>query len=189
MPPPQVAVERYLKTIDAQDSAGMYALMSPERRQGVSAEQFQQRVTDTRAELAESARRIRDTGAPAEGSAVVTLRDGETVRLVLEDGQWRIAAGLLDAAALRTPVEAVESLRRVLMRRDLAGLLMLLTREERTGWEAAFGRIIESTADPLDWETEIRGDEATVRTTGGGVIVLRRESGRWRVQDIREPAP
>lgn len=189
VPPPQTAVERYLKAIEAQDSAGMYALLSPERRQGVGAEQFQQRVADTRTELTESAQRIRDTGTPAEASAVVTLEDGETVQLVLENGQWRIAAGLLDAASLRTPNDAVQTLHRVLVRRDLAGLLALLTREERTSWEAAFGRMIESTADPLDWETEVRGDEATVRTTGGGVILLHRESGRWRVQDIREPAP
>lgn len=182
-------MDSYLKAVERSDADGMYALLSKERRAQVTAEQFRQRAADTRIELAESAQRIRDTGNRAEATAVVTLEDGETVQLVLEDGQWRIAAGLLDAASLRTPVDAVQTLRRVLLRRDLAGLLALLSRQERASWEAAFGKLVDDTADPLDWETEIRGDEATVRTTGGGLIILRRESGRWRVHDIREGAP
>lgn len=189
MTPPQPTVERYLKSIETGDAASAYALLSTQQREHLTAVQFKARFDDTRAELTERAQQIRETGATAEAEATVELDNGETVKLVLEDGQWRIAAGLLDASSLRTPVDAVQTLRRVLLRRDLAGLLALLTREERASWEAALGSVIESTADPLDWETEIAGDEATVRTTGGGVIVLRRESGRWRVQDIRQAAP
>lgn len=187
--PPQTTVDRVLKAVDAGNADATYALLSTERRGEVDAEQFKARFADTRVELTERAHQIRETGATAEAEATVELDNGETVKLVLEDGQWRIAAGLLDATALRTPVDAVQTLRRVLLRRDLGGLLSLLTREERASWEAALGSVIESTADPLDWETEIAGDEATVRTSGGGVIVLRRESGRWRVQDIRQPPP
>lgn len=187
--PPQATVDRYLKAIDAGNADAAYALLSEQRRNEIDLAQFKARFTDTRAELTERAAQLRDTGQRAQAEATVELQNGETVRLVLERGQWRIAAGLLDATSLRTPVDAVRTLRQVLLRRDLAGLLSLLTRDERTSWEAALGRIIESTADPLDWETDIRGDEATVRTTGGGVILLRRESGRWRVQDIRNAAP
>lgn len=186
---PQPTVERYLKAIESGDADAAYALLSDERRAQVNASQFRERFEDTRAELTERAERIRSTGTNAEAEASVELDDGDSVKLVLEHGEWRIAAGVLDASALRTPVDAVQTLRRVLLRRDLTGLLSLLTREERATWEATFGRIIESTADPLDWETQIRGDEASVRTTGGGVIILRREAGRWRVQDIRESAP
>lgn len=184
--PPQPTVDRYLKAIDAGDADATYALLSAERRAHVSEAQFRARFDDTRTEINERTERIRSTGTRAEAEATVELDNGDSVKLVLEGGQWRIAAGLLDASALRTPVDAVQTLRRVLLRRDLAGLLSLLTREERANWEATFGRIIESTADPLDWETQIQGDEASVRTTGGDVIILRREAGRWRVQDIRE---
>jgi hypothetical protein len=187
--PPQPTIDRYLKAIDSGDADAAYALLSAEHRAHVSASQFRARFEDTRAEVIERTERIRRTGTAVEAEATVELDNGDTVKLALEDGQWRIAAGLLDASALRTPVDAVQTLRRVLLRRDLAGLLSLLTREERANWEATFGRIIESTADPLDWETQIDGDEAIVRTTGGGVIVLRREAGRWRVHDIREAAP
>jgi len=187
--PPQPTVERYVKAIERGDADATYALLSQERRAQVSASEFRARFEDTRAELTERTDRIRNTGTNADAEATVELDDGDSVKLVLEHGEWRIAAGVLDASALRTPVDAVQSLRRVLLRRDLAGLLSLLTREERASWEATFGRIIESTADPLDWETLISGDEASVRTTGGGVIILRREAGRWRVQDIRESAP
>jgi len=185
--PPQPAVTRYLRAMERQDSAQVYALLSSERRSQLSQAQLTERLSDTREETAETVQRIRDTGTPAHATAVVTLADGETVDLVLEGGEWRIAAGVLDSAALRTPVQAVQSLRRALLRRDLAGLLSLLTSQERTSWEAAFGRVTEGTADPLDWDTEIRGDEATVRITGGGTIELRRESGRWRVHDIQQP--
>lgn len=187
MPPPQPVVTRYLRAVEQQDSAQMYALLSSERRSQLSAAALTERLNDTREETAETVQRIRDTGTPAHATAVVTLEDGETVDLVLEGGQWRIASGVVDAASLRTPVQAVQSLRRALLRRDLAQLLSLLTSQERASWEAAFGRVIEGTADPLDWDTEIRGDEATVRITGGGTIELRRESGRWRVHDIQQP--
>lgn len=189
VPSPQPVVTRYLSALERQDSAQVYALLSSERRGELSAAQLSERLADTREETAETVERLRDTGTPAHATAVVTLEDGETVDLVLEGGEWRIAAGVLDAAALRTPVQAVQSLRRALLRRDLAGLLSLLTSQERTSWEAAFGRVTEGTADPLDWDTEIRGDEATVRITGGGIIELRRESGRWRVHDIQQPPP
>lgn len=188
MAPPQTTVDRYLKAIDAGDAEAVRVLLAKEHRDRLDATAFKARFDDTRAEQVEAAQRIRNTGTRAEAEATVELDNGETVKLVLEGGQWRIAAGLLDAGSLRTPVDAVQTLRRVLLRRDLAGMLALLTRQERTSWEAALGRVVEGTADPLDWETEIRGDDATVRITGGGVIVLRRESGRWRVQDIRDSA-
>jgi hypothetical protein len=106
---------------------------------------------------------------------------------VLEDGQWRIDGGVFDSAGLGTPLEAVASFRRALMRRDLSGIERVLSRQTRAEWEDEVRRLLESTADPDDLAVEIQGNRARVRVTGGGSIELVRESGEWRVVDVHDP--
>ncbi|HBQ13674.1 MAG TPA: hypothetical protein DEF51_21900 [Myxococcales bacterium] len=107
--------------------------------------------------------------------------------LVLEDGRWRIDGGVLDAAGLGTPLDAVAAFRRALMRRDLEGVERVLSRQTRAEWEEELRRVLEATADTDDLEVEIQGNRARVRTTGGGSIELVRESGEWRVVDVVGP--
>jgi predicted nucleotidyltransferase len=109
------------------------------------------------------------------------------VVLVLEDGAWRIDGGVLDAAGLGSPLDAVAAFRRALMRRDLDGIERVLSRQTRAEWEEEVRRLVDATADPDDLEIEVQGNRAHVRTTGGGSIELIRESGEWRVVDVHDP--
>ena len=97
----------------------------------------------------------------------------------------RIDGGILDAPALRTPEDAVRSLRRALARRSLPSLERVLARQPRADLEAEIERILDETADDLDHEVEIRGNRARVRLTGGREILLAREAGEWRIVEIR----
>jgi hypothetical protein len=59
-----------------------------------------------------------------------------------------------------------------------------LGRSLRGEVEAEVQRFLEETADELDYDTEIQGHAATVRTSGGRVVRLTREAGEWRVVDF-----
>ncbi len=119
-----------------------------------------------------------------DAHARVRLQSGETIVLVLEEDGWRIDGGVLDAAGLATPLDAVAAFRRALMRRDLRGVERVLSRQTRAEWEEEVRRVVDATEDGDDLEVEVQGNHARVRTTGGGSIELVRESGEWRVVDV-----
>jgi hypothetical protein len=185
VPDPTRTTRRFASALRADHPDEAYALLDPELRGAIDRQRFLQLWRENRAELAAIGERMQRTPGPAAARAQLVLDDGERVVLVLEDGQWRVAGGVLDAQTLATPVDAVLELRRALRRQSLPGLLRVLARERRAAWLAAFEKSVEQTADPLDLRIEVHDDEAIVHLNGGGEIHLRREAGQWRVWDVR----
>ncbi|MGF1467731.1 MAG: hypothetical protein ACFCGT_16520 [Sandaracinaceae bacterium] len=184
---PAATLEAYADALSTGDAEAAWQHLDDAARRGRQREQHAALMERNAAEL----RELGGTLAEAVGtdrvrtSARLRLGSGEEVRLVLEDGGWRVDGGVLDAAGLATPRDAVAALRRALMRRDLEGLERVLSRQTRAEWEEEVRRIVEATADPDDLEVEVQGTQARVRTTGGGVIVLVRESDEWHVVDVQ----
>lgn len=183
---PSPVIGAYAGALSRGDVAGAWALLDEDARRGRTREQHADLMVANAAELREQGRSLaRAAGSDAVSAhARVSLSSGETVVLVLEGGGWRIDGGVLDAAGLATPLDAVAAFRRALMRRDLRGIERVLSRQTRAEWEEEVRRVVESTEDGEDLEVEIQGNHARVRTTGGGSIELVRESGEWRVVDI-----
>jgi hypothetical protein len=186
---PSGAIRAYAGALQRGDEAAAWALLDEDARRGRSEAEHAELMARNAEELAEQGQALaRAAGSDAvQARARVPLRSGETVVLVLEEGRWRIDGGVLDAAGLGTPRDAVAAFRRALMRRDLRGIERVLSRQTRAEWEEEVRRVVESTADPDDLEVEIQGNRARVRTTGGGSIELVRESGEWRVVDVYGP--
>ncbi len=186
---PSGTVRAYAAALSRGDAASAWVLLDEDARRGRTEPEHSALMAQNAEELAAQAEALdRAAGTEAvEARARVPLASGETVVLVLEDGEWRIDGGVLDAAGLGTPLDAVAAFRRALMRRDLQGVERVLSRQTRAEWEEEVRRLVESTADPDDLEVEIQGNRAHVRTTGGGSIELVRESGEWRVVDVHEP--
>lgn len=185
---PSDTVRAYGDALARGDASRAWSLLGGQAREGRTEPQHAELMAANAAELAEQGQAL-SRAASGEGLAArarVQLRSGENVVLVLENGAWRIDGGVLDAAALGTPLEAVAALRRALMRRDLGGIERVLSRQTRAEWEDEVRRLVDSTADPEDLAVEIQGNRARVRTTGGGWIELVRESGEWRVVDVSE---
>ncbi|MGE0788448.1 MAG: hypothetical protein AB7S26_22425 [Sandaracinaceae bacterium] len=184
---PRPAVAAFARALERGDADGTYALLDEARRRGRSDEEHRALMQTNAAELREQGRSLREAlGTDAvEARAHAELRTGETVVLVLEADGWRIDGGVLDAAGLGSPLDAVAALRRALMRRDLPGIERVLSRQTRAEWEEEVRALVDATADELDLEVELEGNRAHVRTTGGGSIELVRESGEWRVVDVR----
>lgn len=184
MPAPSRTVERFVRAVKRDDAPGAYELLAGEVRGTVSRERFEKLWSENREELLELAEELERIAGEPVARARQPLAGEETMVLVLEEGRWYVEGGVLDALAMRTPLDAVAAFRRALLRRDLSGLLRVLSRSYRVAWETAFEAAIDQTGDPLDLEVEISGDRATVHTTGGGAIHLLREGGRWKVTGV-----
>lgn len=160
--------------------------MSADARSRVGFEAFSNQMRDNREELRAEADRVAIAGRRGVAArARAQLASGEQVRLILEDGEWRLEGGVLGAPTLRTPADAIEALRQALLRRSLAELERVLARQVRAEIASEIARIVEATADPLDLQIEVQGNVARVRTSDGGEIVLVREAGEWHVSEIR----
>ncbi len=186
---PTGTVRAFAAALSRGDASATWALLDEDARRGRTEPEHAALAAENVAELAEQGEALDRAAAAGTVSARarVALASGETVVLVLEDGGWRIDGGVLDAAGLGTPLDAVAALRRALMRRDLGGVERVLSRQTRAEWEEEVRRLVDATADADDLEVEIQGNRARVRTTGGGSIELVRESGEWRVVDVHAP--
>jgi hypothetical protein len=185
VPDPQRSVAELEAALQRGDASAVYALLDPELRASLDRAAFERLWQDTAAERQELLAALQGTDGQLAASAHVVFDSGEDVGLVLEDGQWRIAGGVLDAASLRTPEDAVRALHLALERRSLEGLLRVLSAERRAAWQAAFEATVAGSLDSADLQVEVRGDTAEVRITGGGLILLVREAGQWHVTDVR----
>ncbi|MBX3250900.1 MAG: hypothetical protein KF901_27225 [Myxococcales bacterium] len=169
------------------DAVAIRALLDEDTREGLSADEVERLLTENQEEL-----RGQLGGADPEAleaRAVVPLRDGERAVLVLEGGEWKLTGTLLGVPALVTPEDAVRELRRALRRPPLRGVLSVLARRPRAVIEAEIERFLDESEDELAWETEVGGNDASVRTAGGWLVRLVREAGEWRVEDVEAPTP
>jgi hypothetical protein len=182
---PERALLLFLAAVRQDKLDAAYALLHPELRRTISRERFAELARDNKQELLDLAKQLERVDEHVRVEAKVTTARGEAVTVVLEDGEYRIAGGVLDAHALATPLDAVSELRRALQRESLPLLLHVLSSERRAAWLAAFGETLERTADPLDLRVEIHGDTAIVYLSGGGEIHLRKEADRWHVHDVK----
>lgn len=184
-PDPLATTAQLARAIERDEPLAAYALLDPLQQSRIGRDRFVALWRENRGELRELGARLKESALSAKAHAYVELADGERVTLVIEQGEYRLAGGLLDAQALDSPLDAVAELRRALMRQSLPALLRVLSRERRAAFVAAFEKSIAQTQDPLDLRVELNGDEATVHLTGGGRILLRREGGQWQIWDVQ----
>jgi limonene-1,2-epoxide hydrolase len=184
VPSPAGTVERFTRAVKEDDPRAAYRLLDAEVREVVGRERFDALWKENRPELLDLADELERIAEQPVARARQPLAGDQTVVLVLEQGRWLLEGDVLDALALRTPLDTVAAFRLALQRRDLDSLLRVLSRSHRVAWEAAFEAAMEQTGDPLDLEVEIHDDRATIRTTGGGAIHLVREGGRLKIADV-----
>jgi len=158
--------------------------MTERSRRSLGKEGVQRSLDDARAELGEQATRLADRSAKVEQVARVRFGDGEEATLPLEEGGFRIASSDALPAGARTPTQALEQLRRVLARRSYAGLMRVLSRETRDAIERDLRGLVEALNHPEALDVKIQGDNATIQLQGGHSVKLRREGGRWAVEDF-----
>src|ERR1041384_8729260 len=89
---PDRTLDRYGMALKNHDFAAAYDLMSSSFRVKVTREDYVRTMRDNSREVNETAERLRGKKGSMEVSAEFEYGLGDTMRLVQEDGQWRIAA-------------------------------------------------------------------------------------------------
>jgi hypothetical protein len=188
-------VELVVAALRSDDPARAYALLSVDLRQQIDYEQFVEQWQRAQAERRERARDIEAElrASPSMGErARVTLADGSAVHLVREGNAWRLESALLTALRTGQPRETLQMFAQALTTRDYDALLRVLTERRRDAIADLLGdlttsltRHLESGADTIEVLDE---DRVEMRWEDGDVrydILLRKEGGEWRVDDLR----
>lgn len=173
-----------------------YGLMSDSYRRRVSLEEFRRYFRDYRAEVQQTARALSERRSGAEQEAVVAYGDGETLRLVREDGDWRIATDVVDFYDQSTPRAALRSFVRSMERRRYDVVLSLIPEADREGmtvermretWEGEgreeVERLLANLRAAMDDPIEEVGDRATMSYGDRFRVQFVREDGVWRIED------
>lgn len=182
-------------------AADAYALMSSAYRRRVSLEEFRRHLSESPAEARETAAALEQPDGTATQIARVVLADGDTVELVRDGADWRIATNLVDFYDASTPRAAIRSFVRAMERERYDVVLRFVPEADREGMSAermrsSFGgegreeiaRLLTELRAALDAPIEEIGDHATLRYGEGNRRTARllREGGTWKVEDPDE---
>lgn len=185
MPDPRAAANAYADAASRGDADAIYDMLDDDARRALTREDVRKLVADQRKELADQAKAIRSTESRVRASARIRFADGEDAVLDLsESGHFLVASADALPAGARTPAQALDQLRHVLARRSYAGLVRVLSTPTRSAMENDLRSLVEGLENPEELDVQQSGETATVRVPGGHLILLRREGGTWRIDDI-----
>ncbi len=195
---PKAAVDAYAAALRDGRADEAYALLSDEAKREVSFAVFEEMLRQSPDEARELAKDLSQVSTATRVTATVTAPNGETLLLVLEDGQWRVDASAIELYGQRSPREALASFVRALERRRYDILLRfvpddklegLTAAELKKAWEGSQREEIQALSEALrlalpSAKPEVTGDRATFAFGAGGAVALMRERGVWKVEDI-----
>jgi hypothetical protein len=195
---PAGTLDAYGAALRARDYGEAYGMMSEAFRAKYSEDEFVRMMKDSGREAGETASRIAKGHRAIEIRAEFSYGYGDTMRLVQEDGTWRIASNPLEFYSQATPRDALRSFIRAyhLQRWDVMLRFVPTRYKERMTVEqlrtqfagsqrgeiAAMIKTIEANLDaPI---TEKGKAEARMAYGERGEVKLTLEDGLWKVQDL-----
>lgn len=184
VPDPRLTAQRWSEALERGDSSAVYGLLDESSRQALGRDGVAQLLTRDRVELLQVARATGADHARLETTAHVSFEKDRSAVLVLEDGQFKVAAAAALPARADSPEDALRELRDVLERRSYAGLLRVLTQDASQTLSAHLASLVEALGDPGAVQIEVDGRRATARLPGGHTVTMEREDGAWRIRDF-----
>ncbi|MCB9571909.1 MAG: hypothetical protein H6709_07420 [Kofleriaceae bacterium] len=175
----------------ADDAHRAYDLLSGDVRKAVSYDEFALQWKQSKAEREWQARVLEDSlrGDPDVGErALASYSDGKMVALEREGKAWRLESALVSHSKASRPRDAIRMFAEALAHDDLDGLLRTLTTRRRDGLRTQVEGFLKGLEKRIDDKIdEIGADRAELRWDENDIqyrIVLRKEDGEWRVDDI-----
>ncbi len=190
-PPAQRGVTALIAALRADDPHAAYGLLDRATRKRVSYEEFALQWKASDAERAWQAERL-DAALRAEPDvderAAVTYPDGRTIALEREGARWRLEDALVSRVRAARPRDAIKMFGQAMRARDLEAVLRTLTLRRREGLAKQIEGFLAGLDRKVDGKLEEIGtDRAELRWDENGLrfrIVLLREDGEWRIDDI-----
>jgi len=193
---PESTVGAFAAALRDGRTADAYGLMSESYRRRVSLDEFNRYLRDYPAEARETARSLSQRRGRADQLAVVEYGEGESLRLIRERGDWRVATDVVDFYDQSTPRAALRSFVRSMERRRYDVVLGLIPEADREGmseermretWEGEgreeVERLLANLRAALDDPIEEVGDRATMSYGERFRVQFVREDGVWRIED------
>jgi hypothetical protein len=193
---PAGALDQYGHALQKHDYRASYELMSTAFRRQVSLEEYERMMRDNPREVDETADRLRGHHGRVEVSAEFEYGLGDEMRLVQEDGRWKIATNPMAFYDQSTPKAALRSFIRAyrLERWDIMLRFVPTQYREKmdaTKMKAQFTGASKDSMDTLmntleanvDETITERGNDARMQY-GDKEVKFVREDGLWKLKDL-----
>jgi len=194
---PNQTLDNYGSALKSRDFGAAYDLMSSSFRGKVSRDDYVRMMRDNAREVSETADRLRGKKGSMEVSAEFEYGLGDTMRLVQEGGQWRIATnplGFYDQsspkAALRSFIRAYRLGRWDVMLRfvpnsyrekmDAAKMQAQFTGPSREQMENLINTLEANVDEPIIE----RGNDARMTYGDRYTVQFLKEDGAWKLKDL-----
>jgi hypothetical protein len=194
---PDKALDAYARALHGQDFDGAYALMSSSFRAKVSKDEFVRMLHDNPREVQDTAARLDGRHEHLEVSADLEYGLGDSMRLVQENGSWRIASDPLAFYDQSTPHAALRSFLRAYRLQRWDVMLRFLPDKYREHMDVAKmkdqfeGQSREQTEvlmnmleANVDAPVVEKGNEARMSYGERNEVKFVREDGAWKLQDL-----
>jgi len=194
---PAGALDSYGHALKSHDYKASYDLMSSEFRSKVSREDYERMMRDNPREVDETADRLRGHHGSIEVSAELAYGLGDQMRLVQEDGGWKIATNPMAFYDQSTPKAALRSFIRAyrLERWDI--MLRFVPTQYREKMDAAkmkaqftgaskesMETLMNSLEANVDETITERGNDARMQYGDKYEVKFVREDGLWKLKDL-----
>ncbi len=194
---PSSTLDSYAQALRDRDYDTAYELMSARYRADHPKEEFVRMMRESSREAGEAAKRLDEDRRELEITAEFRYGIGDTMRLVREDGNWRIASNPVDFYSHATPRDALRSVLRayrlqrwdVMLRfvpsayRDKMTVAMLEEQFTGAGREE-LQELMNMLQANIDEPIEDRGNEARMPYGERFEVEFVREDGSWMVKDL-----
>jgi len=194
---PAQTLDRYGQALKDHDYAKAYELMSAGFRGKVSREDYVRMMRDNPREVDETADRLRGKHGSLEVSAEFEYGLGDQMRLVQEDGHWKIATNPLGFYDQSTPKAALRSFLRAyrlerwdMMLRfvpnkyrekmDVAKMKAQFTGGSKEKMETLMNALEANVDEPI----VERGNDARMSYGEKYEVKFQKEDGVWKLKDL-----
>jgi hypothetical protein len=191
------ALHDYSAALRAHDYSAAYDMMSESFQAKHSRDEFVRMMKESGEEVSQTAQMLSSQHKSVEITADFNFGFGDTMRLVQEDGEWRIASNPMAFYSQSTPREALRSfVRAYSLKRWEVMLAFVPTKyrermtveKMRNQFEGAHREEIESMMNMiqanLDEPITDKGSEARMPYGDRFEVKFVLEEGRWKIQDL-----
>ena len=194
---PDSTLDRYGVALKNHDFAAAYDLMSSSFRVKITRDDYVRTMRDNGREVNETADRLRGKKGSMEVSAEFEYGLGDTMRMVQEDGQWKIATYPLGFYDQSTPKAALRSFIRAYRLERWDVMLRFVPNSYRekmnaTKMQAQFTgpsreqmeNLINTLEANVDEPITERGNDARMSYGDRYTVQFLKEDGAWKLKDL-----
>jgi hypothetical protein len=194
---PSQTLDKYGRALKNHDFGGAYDLMSSGFRGKVSREDYVRMMRDNPREVDETADRLRGKRGSMEVSAEFEYGLGDTMRLVQEDGRWKISTNPLGFYDQSSPKAALRSFIRAYRLERWDVMLRFVPNSYRekmnaTKMQAQFmgpsheqmENLINTLEANVDEPIIERGNDARMGYGDRYTVQFLKEDGAWKLKDL-----